>query len=90
MRLPDPDFVRGGNQMRERYANRGGNSNVHSFELGDGWITVWFNDNSEYHYTNASAGSSNIAEMDQLARQGHGLNSFIKRVVNKGYATKRL
>jgi hypothetical protein len=72
----------------ERYKNLGGDSGVSAFEIGDGSITVLFNDGSEYLYTNQSAGSSNIAEMQQLAKAGQGLNSFINRVVRKGYARK--
>lgn len=75
--------------MKERYMNRGGNSNVNSYEIGDGSITVWFNDGSEYLYTDNSAGSANIPEMQKLARQGYGLNSYIKLEVNTKYLHKR-
>lgn len=72
----------------ERYRNLGGDSNVYGFEISDGAISVQFNDGFIYHYTNLSAGAANIAEMRSLARQGHGLNSFINRVVRKLYASK--
>lgn len=72
----------------ERYKNLGGDSGVSAFEIGEGSISVLFSDGSEYLYTNQSAGSSNIAEMHQLARAGQGLNSFINRVVKKRYARK--
>lgn len=72
----------------ERYKNLGGNSNVVSYAIGNGEITVQFEDGSIYLYTNQSATPANIAEMHRLARAGQGLNSFIGRVVKKGYARK--
>jgi hypothetical protein len=72
----------------ERYKNLGGNSNVVAYEIGEGAITVQFGDGSVYFYTNQSAGMANIKEMQQLAVAGQGLNSFIGRVVKKGYARK--
>lgn len=72
----------------ERYRNLGGDSNVAAFELGNGSITVQFNDGSVYLYTNQSAGQANIIELQRLAQVGQGLNSFINRYVRKGYAQK--
>ncbi|MCK9691869.1 MULTISPECIES: hypothetical protein [Pseudomonas syringae group] len=72
----------------ERYKNLGGGSNVAAFEIGNGSITVEFNDGSQYLYTDESAGPGCIAEMHRLARAGQGLNSYIGRVVKKGYARK--
>ncbi|WLH72528.1 MULTISPECIES: hypothetical protein [Pseudomonas fluorescens group] len=59
-----------------------------AFEIGNGSITVEFNDGAQYLYTNESAGPGSIAEMHRLARAGQGLNSYIGRVVKKGYARK--
>ncbi|MDO9177454.1 MAG: hypothetical protein Q7U16_03850 [Agitococcus sp.] len=72
----------------ERYRNLGGDSNVYAYEVGQGSITVQFGDGSIYLYTIQSTSPSNIIEMQQLAVQGQGLNSFIGRVVRKGYARK--
>ncbi|MDM8001213.1 MAG: hypothetical protein QUS33_14795 [Dehalococcoidia bacterium] len=72
----------------EPYKNLGGDSNVVAFEIGEGYIKVQFGDGSIYLYTDKSAGAANIAEMHRLARTGHGLNSFIQRVVRKRYAQK--
>jgi hypothetical protein len=74
--------------IMEQYKNLGGDSGVTAFEIGDGSITVYFNDGSQYLYTNQSAGPGNITEMQRLARAGQGLNSFINRVVKHGYARK--
>jgi hypothetical protein len=72
----------------ERYKNIGGDSGVAAYEIGQESITVQFKDGSVYLYNNQSAGNANIAEMQRLAVAGHGLNSFIIRVVRKGYAQK--
>jgi hypothetical protein len=72
----------------ERYKNLDGDSSVVSYEIEQGSITVQFDDGSVYLYTIQSAGVANIAEMQRLANVGRGLNSFIGRVVKKGYARK--
>ena len=74
----------------ERYKNLGGNSNVISYGIGNGEIIVQFGDGSICHYTNQSTSAENINEMHSLARSGHGLNSFIGRIVKKGFARKTL
>ncbi len=72
----------------ERYRNLGGDSSIVAFEIGQGSITVQFNDGWLYLYTNESTGIGSITEMQRLANTGHGLNSYIVRVVKKGYAKK--
>ncbi len=72
----------------EQYRNLGGDSGVAAYEIGPGSITVQFKDGAVYLYTNQSAGAASIAEMQRLARAGQGLNSYISRVVRKGYAQK--
>ncbi|EMN5129333.1 hypothetical protein RVV79_002430 [Burkholderia contaminans] len=72
----------------QRYKNLGGNSNVVAYEIEQGSITVQFGDGSIYLYTTQSAGVANIAEMQRLANVGQGLNSFIARVIKKGYARR--
>lgn len=72
----------------ERYTNRGGNSAVRAFEIGEDSIKVQFDDGRVYLYTAGSAGTANLEEMKRLAREGQGLNSFISRVVRKMYASK--
>jgi hypothetical protein len=64
----------------QNYANRGGDSNVQSFENGSDYITVEFGGNGRYttyKYTYASAGQNMVEEMKSLALAGHGLNSYI-------------
>jgi hypothetical protein len=74
--------------IMERYKNLGGNSGVSAYEVAQGSITVQFKDGSVYTYTSQSAGTANLTEMQHLAATGNGLNSFINRVVRKGYAEK--
>lgn len=72
----------------ERYANRGGDSNILAYEIEQSSIKVQFGDESIYLYTSQSAGAENLERMKQLASAGQGLNSFIGKVVRKGYASK--
>lgn len=72
----------------ERYMNRGGDSGVAAYEIGDDSITVQFNDGAVYLYTSQSAGVATLVEMQHLAMAGQGLNSYIRRVVRKGYAQR--
>ncbi len=71
----------------ERYANRGGDSNIVAYEIEQSSIKVQFGDGSIYLYTSQSAGAANLEHMKQLAKAGQGLNSFINRVVRKRYAS---
>ena len=61
----------------KHYTDRDNNSNIKGYEYGDGWITVYFKDDSGYTYSDSSAGASIINEMQNLADCGDGLNSFI-------------
>lgn len=70
------------------YANRGGDSNVASYEDGPGWIEVTFMDFSTYRYDDRSAGAASILTMQQLAQDGHGLNAYINTHVKMKYASK--
>ena len=79
------NIVRG---KMESYTNVGGNSGIINYEIGQNFIKVEFVDGSIYRYTYASAGSANIEYMKQLARQGHGLNSFINKNIKNLYAEK--
>lgn len=72
----------------ERYKNVGGDSGVAAYDIEDGAITVQFKDGWFYLYTNQSAGATSVSEMQRLARAGQGLNSYIGKVVRKGYARK--
>jgi hypothetical protein len=70
------------------YKNLGGSSNVKAYGITDDSITVEFGDESLYLYTVQSCGKDNINQMQTLAKNGSGLNSYINKVVKKGYSKK--
>lgn len=72
----------------EHYKNLGGDSSVVAYEIATGSITVKFSDGWHYLYSNQSTSSVNIQEMQRLAASGRGLNSYIGRVVRKGFVRK--
>lgn len=60
------------------YANRGGISNVQSYEIGDDFIAVKFKGTSKtYVYSYRTAGEYNVERAKELAHKGSGLNSHI-------------
>ena len=61
----------------ETYQNVNGNSGIAGYKIGDTYIEVEFADTeSVYRYSYESAGRENVEEINLLAAQGHGLNSF--------------
>ena len=72
----------------QRYKNLGGDSGVVAYEIDAGSIKVEFKNGDRYLYTEDSAGGANIARMQELARAGHGLSSFISQHVHDRYARK--
>jgi hypothetical protein len=72
----------------ERYKNLGGDSGVSSYEIAGESITVQFTTGVTYLYNYQSAGRQHVEQMKTLAVAGHGLNSYIKKHVNRGYAAK--
>lgn len=61
----------------QRYANLSGNSGVTGYEIRPAAIVVRFQGGERYEYTEASASAGVIAAMQQLARSGRGLSTFI-------------
>ncbi len=72
----------------ERYRNIAGDSGVSEFECGSGFVRVSFGRGPTYLYTDSSAGSHHILEMQRLARSGDGLNAYINRYVRSLYESK--
>ena len=70
------------------YRDLSGHSGVVGYRLGPGWIEVQFEDGGLYRYTAASAGAEAIERMQQLARDGRGLATYITRHVRQGYAAR--
>lgn len=69
----------------KRYANKGGNSNVLTYDYGNDYITIQFGSGRPYTYSYDSAGKENVETMKQLADAGQGLNSYVMRYVKKLY-----
>ncbi len=66
----------------ERYRNSSGTSGVYGFEIGNDYIRVKFTGNSKiYQYSNqGKAGRYHVENMKSLARNGSGLNTYIRNV----------
>ncbi|MFZ1991023.1 MAG: hypothetical protein WAW96_14780 [Alphaproteobacteria bacterium] len=74
--------------MRQRYKNLSGNSGVTYFEIGEGFIRVWFTDGEAYEYDEAKPGARHVAEMKRLAAAGQSLGTYINQHVRKNFARK--
>jgi len=72
----------------QRYGNHSGESGVAAYDIDAGQIVVQFRSGQRYLYTEDSAGAENIARMQELARAGRGLSSYISQHVHDGYARK--
>ena len=72
----------------QRYQNKSGESGVVAYDIDAGQIIVEFRNGERYLYTEDSAGAANVARMQELARAGHGLSSFISQHVHDRYARK--
>lgn len=72
------------------YKNLSGNSGVLAYEIKQDAIIVEFKTGEcrYYEYNCTSAGTQNIEEMKKLAVIGRGLNTFIKKYINKNYSRK--
>ena len=60
-----------------RYENLSGKSSIDSYEEGEDFIRIEFNNGSIYLYTELSCGKEAISEMKELANKGSGLVSYI-------------
>lgn len=69
----------------QRYLNLGGNSNVIAYVIGNDFVEVQFATGKPYKYSYKSAGVDKVEQMKELARQGHGLNSYIMRYAKMDY-----
>lgn len=58
------------------------------YETTEKSITVEFKDGWKYVYDDFKPGSATVAAMKELARDGHGLNGYISRVVRANFSRK--
>ena len=72
----------------QRYGNQSRESGVVAYDIDAGQIIVQFRNGERYLYTEDSAGAANIAKMQELARAGRGLSSFISQHVHDRYERK--
>jgi hypothetical protein len=72
----------------QRYGNQSRESGVVAYDIDAGQIIVQFRNGERYLYTEDSAGAANIAKMQELARAGRGLSTFISQHVHDRYARK--
>lgn len=71
-----------------RYKDINGDSGVSEYESGPDFIRVRFEKGGTYLWTAASAGSTHIRNMQQLAQRGDGLNAYINRYVRNSFARR--
>lgn len=71
-----------------RYRNISGESGVVAYDIGKDAITIEFTGGERYLYTERSAGAENIAKMQELAREGRGLSTFVSQHIRTRYARK--
>lgn len=69
----------------QSYKNKGGNSNVIAYTIGDEYIDVQFGTGKVYRYSYKSAGVAKVEQMKVLAAQGYGLNSYIMRYARQDF-----
>jgi hypothetical protein len=72
----------------QRYGNQSRESGVVAYDIDAGQIIVQFRNGDRYLYTEDSAGAANIARMQELARAGRGLSTYISQHVHDRYARK--
>ena len=72
----------------KRYRNLDGHSGVTAYECGDGFIRIRFVNGDTYEYTDKATGPKHVANMQQLARAGRGLATYVSRFVHDDYARK--
>ena len=71
-----------------RYRNNSGESGVVAYDIDADSITIQFTGGDRYLYTERSAGAENIARMQELAREGRGLSTFVSQHIRSRYARK--
>jgi hypothetical protein len=72
----------------KRYRNRGGNSGVKGYEIGNAFIKVLFANGEVYLYDYISTGKDHVEKMKILAQAGKGLSTYISRHVKENFADK--
>lgn len=69
----------------QTYPNKGGNSGVIGYSIGEDYIEVQFSSGHPYRYSYTSAGVEKVEQMKKLAKEGEGLNSYINRYARNDF-----
>ena len=74
----------------EQYENLSGNSDVVAYMCGENFIAVVLKGEGENHflYDSRKPGHSAVEKMQELARAGRGLGTYIKTTNHLSYARK--
>ena len=72
----------------QRYASASGMAGVQAFALLPGGILIQFRSGEAYLYDEVQPGQEHVVRMQQLARQGRGLSTYISRHVQDRYRLK--
>jgi hypothetical protein len=70
----------------ERYQNVNADSGVEAYETGPDWIKVRFRNGPTYVYDSVKPGAEHVARMQELARAGRGLSTYISQHVQKAFS----
>jgi len=71
-----------------RYRNQGGHSGVVAYAVMLDGIAVEFGDGSVYLYSHDCPGRRHVSRMQVIAREGHGLSTYISRHVGNRFAAR--
>ena len=72
----------------QRYQNLSGKSGVTAYASSEDAILVEFRHGAVYLYTQDAIGAKPLATMQQLARNGRGLGTFISQNVRRDFNRK--
>ena len=72
----------------QRYQSANQNTGVIAYQIMPDEIIIKFRDGSVYLYTTASTGKQHINQMQNLAKKGEGLTTYINQHVRENYHQK--
>ena len=75
--------------MQTKYQNKSNKSSIDTYKIADEGdsIAITFNSGSTYLYDYNKPGKEQVDKMKELAAAGEGLGSYIKKNVNKNFAS---
>jgi hypothetical protein len=72
----------------ERYRNLSGDAGVEAYEIRADAIVLRFRDGGTYLYDQRAPGGDHVAAMQQRARAGRGLTTYVNQHVRDNYAAR--